>query len=110
MKQVIQTKTTSNYKHETLIKLGGYVEEHLVIICQLQGFVFYIKYCSRLLLIEEFPDFKDTFQMLPSYFMELSLKSSEFLPVLLFQNLEIKVQEPLDFRSVLCAETIDVVK
>ena len=42
--------------------------------------------------------------------MELSLKCSKFLPVLLFQNLEIKVQEPLDFRSVLCAETIDVVE
>ena len=42
--------------------------------------------------------------------MELALKCCELLPVLLLQNLEIKVKEPLDFGSVLSAQAIDVVK
>ena len=110
MKQVVQTESTSNYEHETLIKLGSDVKEHLIIVCQLQGLILNIVNRSGLLLVEEFPDLEDTFQMLPSYFMELALKCCELLPVLLLQNLEIIVKEPLDFGSVLSAQAIDIVK
>lgn len=48
--------------------------------------------------------------MVSCHLVEVALLRGQLLLVLLLQNLEIKVQEPLNFRSVIGLEAVDIVK
>jgi hypothetical protein len=48
--------------------------------------------------------------MVSRHLVEVPLLRRQLLLVLLLQNLEIEVEEPLDFRSVIGLEAVDVIK
>jgi|TARA_B110000305_G_scaffold230848_1_gene283571 hypothetical protein len=63
-----------------------------------------------LLLVEELPNLQHVLKMVSRHLVEVPLLRRQLLLVLLLQNLEIEVEEPLDFRSVIGLEAVDVIK
>ena len=100
MEQIIKAKATSDDKHQTLIKFGSNIKKDFIIVLQLQAIIFNVKDHSHLLLIKEFPNFKNTLQMISSNLVKVSLLCGKLLLVLFFKHLEIKVKKPLYFRRI----------
>ena len=64
----------------------------------------------HLLLVEELPDAEHLLKVVASNLVEVSLLSRELFLILLFQHLEIKTQETLNFWSVVGLEPAKVIE
>jgi hypothetical protein len=100
MEQVVKTESASDHEHQALVELGRYLEQRLVVVLQLQAIILDVVDHARLLLVEKLPHFEHVFEVVPRHLVEVPLLGGQLLLVLLLQNLEVEVKEPLDFWGV----------
>ena len=84
MQKVIQTETASNYQHEAFIQFSRNLKQCLVIILELKMVIFELVNHAHLLLIKEFPDFEDVFEVLSGHPIKVSFLDRQLLLILLF--------------------------
>ena len=84
VKQIVETKAAGNDEHEAFVQLGCNIEKSFVVVFELEAVVLDVVDHAHLLLIEEFPDFEDVFEMMARYFVEMAFQSWQFLFVLFF--------------------------
>lgn len=91
MEQVVETKATGDDQHKALVQFRSDVEQHLVVVLQIELVALHIEYHAHLLLVEKLPDFKHIFEVVSGDLVEVPLQSTQFLLVLLLQHAEVEV-------------------
>ena len=90
VQQVVQAEPACNNQHQALIQLCSDIEEHLVIILELQAVVLQVVDQPHLLLVEELPHLEHVLQVVASHLVEVAFQGAQLLLVLLLENLEVE--------------------
>ena len=110
VQQVVEAESASNDQHEALVQLASDVEEQLVVVLQLEAVVLDVVDHPRLLLVEELPDLENILEMVAGNFVEVTFLQTQLLLILLFQHLEVEIEEAHYLGGVLGLQAVDVVE
>jgi hypothetical protein len=108
MEEVVEAESTGNDQHQTLVELGCDFEQDFVVVGEVERVVLDVVDHAGLLVVEEFPDLEHVLEVVPGDLVEVALLGRQFLLILLFKHLEVKIQKSLNFGSVFGLQTVDV--